>query len=354
MQAVTYEAFGGPLAVRNVPDPHPSPDGVVIEVRATGVCRSDWHGWQGHDPDIRTLPHVPGHELAGVVREIGRDVLQWRPGDRVTIPFVAGCGGCATCRRGAPQVCPDQYQPGFTGWGSFAEAVAVRYADYNLVRIPEEISFAAAASCGCRLGTAFRAVAQQGQVQAGDWLAVFGCGGVGLSAVMVGAALGARVIAVDIQPAALALAQQLGAEIVVDAGEHAEPAATIAEMTGGGVDVALDALGSIATASQSILSLRRQGRHVQVGLLAGAEAAGSLPMGRVIGWELQLVGSHGIAAVDYAALWDWTLAGRLQPERLIAERIALSDVPQALAAMGQFNRWGVAIAELGGPSPAAS
>ncbi len=189
MRAVVFDEFGGPLQVDCVADPTPPHDGVVLAVRAAGICRSDWHGWQGHDPDIKTLPHVPGHEFAGEVLAVGRDVRKWRAGDRVTMPFVAGCGACPECRAGAPQVCDAQFQPGFTAWGAFAEAAAVRYADFNLVRLPDEMDFVTAACFGCRLATAYRAVALQGRVAAGEWVAVHGCGGLGLSAVMIARAL---------------------------------------------------------------------------------------------------------------------------------------------------------------------
>ncbi|MGP4012786.1 alcohol dehydrogenase catalytic domain-containing protein, partial [Streptomyces sp. 4N124] len=198
MRAVMFERYGQPAEVRNdAPDPTPAPHGVLVRVEATGLCRSDWHGWQGHDEDI-TLPHVPGHELAGVVEAVGDRVTAWRPGDRVTVPFVCACGTCASCAAGDQQVCERQTQPGFTHWGSFAEYVALDHADVNLVAVPDGMSFATAASLGCRFATAFRAVVQQGRVAAGEWVAVHGCGGVGLSAVMIAAASGARVIAVDV------------------------------------------------------------------------------------------------------------------------------------------------------------
>ncbi len=148
MKAVVYERFGGPLSVAQVADPVPADDGVVIRVQASGICRSDWHGWMGHDPDITSLPHVPGHELAGIVEETGRHVVRWKRGDRVTLPFVCGCGGCPECTAGHPQVCDHQFQPGFTGWGSFARYVAIRYADMNLVRLPDEVDSVTAASPG--------------------------------------------------------------------------------------------------------------------------------------------------------------------------------------------------------------
>jgi D-arabinose 1-dehydrogenase-like Zn-dependent alcohol dehydrogenase len=176
MRAVVFERYGEPAEVREVPDPRPAEHGVVVRVEATGLCRSDWHGWMGHDPDI-TLPHVPGHELAGVVEEVGARVTGWRPGDRVTVPFVCGCGSCPSCAAGDHQVCERQTQPGFTHWGSFAQYVALDHADVNLVAVPDDLSYATAASLGCRFATAFRAVVQQGRVAAGEWVAVHGWGG---------------------------------------------------------------------------------------------------------------------------------------------------------------------------------
>ena len=265
MRALVFEAFGGPLEVRDVPAPEPSPGGVVLRVEATGVCRSDWHGWQGHDPDVR-LPHVPGHELAGTVEAVGADVVRWSAGDRVTVPFVCACGQCAVCAAGEHQVCPHQTQPGFTHWGSFAELVALEAADVNLVRLPDELTSATAASLGCRYATAYRAVVQVGRVRAGEHVVVHGCGGVGLSAVQVAVASGAQVVAVDVSPGALELAASFGATTLVDASAGGVVEA-VREATGGGAALSLDALGSSTTCVDSVLGLAPRGRHVQVGLL---------------------------------------------------------------------------------------
>src|SRR4051794_23050817 len=128
----------------------------------------------GQDADI-TLPHVPGHELAGVIEAAGPAVTRWRAGDRVTVPFICACGRCASCAAGDQQVCERQTQPGFTHWGSFAEFVAIEDADVNLVGLPPELGFSAAAGLGCRFATAFRAVTVHGRVTPGDWVAVHGC-----------------------------------------------------------------------------------------------------------------------------------------------------------------------------------
>ncbi|WP_326823804.1 zinc-dependent alcohol dehydrogenase family protein [Streptosporangium sp. NBC_01756] len=395
MRAVVFDAFGAEPRVREVPAPVPSPGGAVVRVEATGLCRSDWHGWQGHDPDIRVLPHVPGHELAGVVEAVGAGVGSWRPGDRVTVPFVCACGSCSTCATGDQQVCERQTQPGFTHWGSFAEYVAIENADVNLVGLPAEMTFPTAASLGCRFATAFRAVVTVGRVQPGEWVAVHGCGGVGLSAVMIAAAAGARVIAVDVSPQALELAARFGAAATVIApggpsrrtdaapggssrensgvtpggssrendgatpggasrkndgatpigspqenGGAAPPsdahasggvAERIRDLTGGGAHASIDALGSPQTCASSIESLRRRGRHVQIGLLPGLT---SLPMNRVIGHELEILGSHGMAAHAYPAMLEMVGSGLLRPDLLVTRTIGLDEAGPALAAIG--------------------
>ena len=215
MRAIVMDQFREPLAVREVPDPMPPERGVVVRVLATGLCRSDWHGWMGHDDDIDELPHVPGHELAGEIAAVGSGVHQWSVGDRVTMPFVEGCGDCEWCRSGNAQVCPRQEQPGFTHWGSYAELVALHAADTNLVAIPPGVPFEAAASLGCRFATAYRAMTGRARVQPGEWVTVVGAGGVGLSAVMIAKALGAHVVAVDRSRAALDVASRIGADHTV-------------------------------------------------------------------------------------------------------------------------------------------
>jgi alcohol dehydrogenase len=342
VRALYYEAFRGPVAIQNLPDPTPTPDGVVIRVRASGLCRSDWHGWMGHDADIR-LPHVPGHELAGVVESVGAEVKHWQPGDRVTLPFVCGCGSCPQCASGNHQVCDHQFQPGFTHWGSFAEYVAIGYADLNLVRLPESVDFVTAASLGCRFATSFRAVIDQGRIDRDQWLAVHGCGGVGLSAIMIGQALGARVIAVDIDDAKLALARDIGASACINANASNDVSAKIRELSKGGAHVSIDALGSPVTCFNSIAGLRKRGRHVQVGLLAPDERNARIPTGLVVANELEILGSHGMQAHRYPQMLEMMAAGSLQPQKLIGQTIGLEDAPAALVAMDRFAEVGVTV-----------
>jgi alcohol dehydrogenase len=344
VRAAVFREFGGPLAIEQVPDPAPPPDGVVIAVGATGVCRSDWHAWMGHDPDV-ALPHVPGHELAGTIAAVGRDVRGIRLGERVTVPFCLGCGRCAPCRAGETQICDDDFQPGFTGWGSFAELVALPYAELNVIRLPEAVGLVAAAALGCRFMTAYAAIAVHGRPEPGDWVAVHGCGGVGLSAIMIAVAENARVAAVDIDPAKLALAAELGAEVVVDA-RAGDPAAAVREATGGGAHVALDALGSAATCAASVGSLRKRGRHVQVGLMLAGDRSAPVPMDRVIGYELSLHGVHGMAVRHYPALLDAVAAGRLDPGRLVGATVPLERAGEELEAMGRFAQRGTTVVRI--------
>ena len=341
MKAVVYDDYGRVPELRDVPSPECPDGGVVVAVKATGVCRSDWHAWKGHDPV--SLPHTPGHELAGVVASVGSGVRDWVVGDRVTVPFVCGCGQCSWCLAGEAQVCPDQTQPGFTGPGSFAELVAIHGADTNLVRLPDSVDFVTAASLGCRFATAFRALTTHGRLGAGEWLAVHGCGGVGLSAVMIAVALGARVVAVDVNPAALERASSLGASAVVDAGTVEDVAAAIREVTRGGAHVSIDAFGSPELAVASVRSLRRRGRHVQAGLLLGPRSTPPLPMDLVIAQELEIYGSHGMPARNYPAMLSLIEDGTLRPADLVGRVIGLEDAGAALAAMDRTGQTGMTV-----------
>ena len=342
MKALYYETFGGPVSLQNLPDPAPSPSGVVISVKASGLCRSDWHGWMGHDPDIR-LPHVPGHELAGEIVATGKNVTRWRIGDRVTVPFVGGCGSCPQCVSGNHQICDRQFQPGFTHWGSFAELVAINYADVNLVRLPDEMNVVTAASLGCRFVTSFRAVVAQGRVSGGEWVAVHGCGGVGLSAIMIANALGANVIAIDISDEKLHFAKNFGAIATVNAATSPDVVGQIREISDGGAHVSIDALGSATTCFNSIANLRKRGKHVQVGLMTGDHRHPKIPMDTVIANELEIVGSHGLQAHKYPTLLAMIAAGKLQPERLIGKTISLTEAAIALTQMDSFSGTGITV-----------
>jgi alcohol dehydrogenase len=342
MKAILLESFKHPPRVTQVPDPETPDQGILLEVKASGLCRSDWHAWMGHDLDIE-LPHVPGHEFAGIIREVGKGVKNWKVGDRVTVPFVCACGTCPTCQSGNQQICDDQFQPGFTHWGSFAQYVAVHRAEVNLVKLPDSVSFEAAASLGCRFATSFRGIVAQGKVSGGQWVAIHGCGGVGLSAILIAAALGATVIAVDISEDKLALAKAAGASFLVNAKNTEDIAGAIRDLSGGGVHVSVDALGSKRTCYTSIASLRKRGKHIQIGLLAGSETDPPIPMHLVIAKELEILGSHGMQGHAYPEMLQLILDHKLAPEKLIGKRISLEAAAEALVRMDTFEETGMLI-----------
>ncbi len=342
MKAVYYEEFQGKVEIKEVANPTVSPGSVIVKVAATGICRSDWHGWMGHDPDI-VLPHVPGHELAGTISEIGSEIKNFKVGDRVTVPFVSGCGCCPECQTGNHQVCDKQFQPGFTAWGSFAEFVEIKYADINLVHLPDEIDFVTAASLGCRFITSFRAVIDQGKVTAGQWVAVHGCGGVGLSAINIAAGAGASVIAIDIDDSKLDLAKKLGAKIGINAKQVDSVPAEIIKETVRGAHLSIDALGSQETCFNSISCLRKRGKHIQVGLTTADHKHPKIPMDKVVAHEIEILGSHGMQAFRYDAVFEMIKAGKVHPELMLGKTISLEEAPEALVNMNKFENLGVTV-----------
>jgi len=341
VKAAIYKQFNGPITVENVVDPIAASTGVVLHVRACGICRSDWHGWMGNDPDI-SLPHIPGHELSGEIAAVGATITKWKIGDRVTLPFVCGCGTCEQCLSGNQQICDRQFQPGFTAWGGFAEYVAIEYADTNLIRLPDGIDFVTAASLGCRFATSYRAVVDQGRVAEGQWVAVYGCGGVGLSAIMIASAFCARVVAVDIADDKLEFAKSIGAEAVVNS-THDDPVAAIMEITVGGPHISIDALGHPEILFNSVSSLRKRGRHIQVGIMESGQHNSSIPVDKIIAREIEILGSHGMQAHRYPEMLEMIRDGKLQPQKLIARTVSLSESPTELVNMNSFNAAGVTV-----------
>ncbi len=343
MRAAVYERFGGPITVQTVADPDVCPGEVVVEVLAVGLCRSDLHGWHGTDPDI-ACPHVGGHEFVGRVVAVGHGVTRFAPGDRIVAPFVCGCGRCGPCLAGQHQVCRNQQQPGFTRWGAFAGLTTIPFADVNAVVVPDGVGDSVAALVGCRVSTAYRGVVERGRLAAGEVLCVHGCGGVGLAAIALGRALGARVVAVDVNHDALALARTMGADDLVNASTVMDVGASVQELTGG-AHVSVDCLGHTSTLSSSILGLRPLGRHVQIGLFPSATA--DLPISRVIRDELEVLGVHGLSASLFAEVFALITSGRLDLAPMVTRTISLDDLPDALPAMDGFANAGVAVVTSG-------
>ena len=339
MRAAVLRAYRADLAIEQVAEPECPVDGVVLQVLACGVCRSDYHGWAGDHARV-TPGQVLGHEYCGEVLEAGAR-SGWKPGDRVLAPFILACGSCPSCRSGQSNTCPDQRLPGFTQSGAFAERIAVPF-DHNLVRLPDSLTPALAAGLGCRVTTAWHALTGRAALQAGEWLAVHGTGGVGLATLLLGRAIGARVVVVDVVAEKLSHAIGLGAEAAVDA-RDGEVAARIIEITGGGAHVSVEALGTQATTNASLECLRPLGRHVQVGMPTGPSARMEINMNRVYMHNLALYGTRGMPAWRYPSLLGLIGAGRVDIRPMVAEEIALSGASAALRAFAGPTRPGVSV-----------
>ncbi len=335
---------------------------------ATGVCRSDWHGWKGHDDDIAKhgLPFIPGHEFSGIVIERGRNVRCLKVGDRVAIPFILSCGHCSECELHKPTVCLDQSQPGFTMPGSFAEFVCIPRADRNVRVIPPKVSFVEAAALGCRFTTAYRAIVQQGLGLNGmgpgiitqrspkntpkKTLCIFGCGGLGMSCIMIAKAFQEEgnigsVIAVDVSSKVLEKAVELGADKVVNVKilkhDDNEVRRSVLDLTNGlGADLTVDAAGFASTCENAIHCTRRGGRMVQVGLPIGGRSP-NVPMGMVVGKELEIVGSHGFAATELPDLLQLVQTRKLDVQKLIEKESTLKEGVEALMAMDHGSPLGM-------------
>jgi alcohol dehydrogenase len=341
MKAAVFDAFGGPISIREVTSLVPRQGAALIDVQACGICRSDWHAWMGHDSEVQ-LPHVPGHELAGIVSAVGEGTQRWRVGDRVTVPFCCGCGTCLECLTANSHICDHYTQPGFTHWGGFAEQVEIQHADFNLVRLPESIDWITAASLGCRFVTSFRGLVMQARLQAGEWLAVHGCGGVGLSAIMIAKAIGAQIIGIDIQPKRLQLATTLGADEVID-GSRCDVPSRILEITGRGANVSIDALGDHRTCWNSIQCLAKRGRHIQIGLMLGDHSNPPIPMASVIAKELEIYGSHGIQPFEYSRIFEMIARDKLNPQVLVSDTVTLEQATELLMRFGEFPNTGISV-----------
>ena len=340
MKAAVYRAFNGSIEIEQVNDPVVNEAGAIIEVRASGICRSDWHGWKGHDPDIK-LPHVPGHEFSGVVKEIGSKVAQFKVGDRVTAPFCCGCAHCAQCLKGNQHICDNHFQPGFTDWGSFAQSVHINNADFNLIKLPASLDFVSSAALGCRFITAFHGIVNQGKVDKSMFVAIHGCGGVGLSAIMIAAAYGAKVIAVDINGQNLEKARTFGADYTINATTE-DVVGRVHDITNGGANLSMDALGSTETSSNSINCLAKKGKHIQVGIL-GTESNILVSTADLIAKEIEIIGSHGMPIADYDIIFNLIANKKIDLSLLIDKTVSLEQVDQEMRSMDAYSNSGMVV-----------
>jgi D-arabinose 1-dehydrogenase-like Zn-dependent alcohol dehydrogenase len=346
MRAAVMEAIRQPLVVREVPDPELPSNGAILRAEAEGVCRSDWHAWSGDWSWIGLTPALPlvmGHEFCGVIEEVGKDVRNFKRGDRVLVPFSQGEGTCEYCRTGNSHVCVRPQLPGFSYWGGYGRLVAVPQADVNLVPMPDQVGFLEGAALGCRFMTSYHGVVDRAQVKPGEWVAVHGCGGIGLSAIHIASAIGATVIAVDLDDRKLELAKKVGAAHVVN-GKSTDAVKAILELTRGGAHVAVDALGIAATCRNAIMSLRKQGRSLQIGLTSQNEKGDvALPIDRMVTMELQLIASLGMPASRYPSMLAMVAAKKLRPGDMITETVGLEGASRVLQEMTSFQNVGMSI-----------
>ncbi|MFZ5652940.1 MAG: zinc-dependent alcohol dehydrogenase family protein [Pseudomonadota bacterium] len=347
MKAAVLEAFNKPFVIHDHwPEPKCGPEDAIIKVAANGVCRSDWHvcvgdwSWLGLQPE---LPHVIGHEFVGEVAEVGARVTKFKVGDRVVCPFNLGCGTCEYCASGHQNVCIEGNLAGFKTSGGYGQYAHILDADLNLVRLPESVPFIDAASMGCRFMTSFHGIVDQARVAAGEWVAIHGCGGIGLAATQIANALGANVIAVDIHDQALEVARKMGAVHTVNAGRD-NPAEAIKELTGGGAQVSVDALGIATTCLNSVMSLRKRGRHLQIGLTTQAEKGFvSLPVDLIVAMELEFVGTIGMQPRRYSSMLNMVESGKLRPGEMVTNVLPVEKASEVIESMGSFGTVGTTV-----------
>lgn len=349
MRAAVLEEYQEPLTIQDIDAPDPDAEGAVIEMDACGICRSDWHGWQGEWDWLGIQPpkgHVLGHEPAGTVIEVGDEVTNVSEGDRVTVPFNIGDGTCHQCRTGHGNTCENVMPLGFAEPvpGAFAEQLHVPIADHNAVHLPDSVDPVEMAGLGCRFMTSFHALAHRADIEAGDWVTIHGCGGVGLSAVHIADALGANVIAVDLDDEKLQKATELGAVETVNANEADDTPEAVKAVAGGGVDISVDALGIETTCRNSVMSLGTRGQHIQVGLSTrDEEGMVSLPTDLMVMQEIEFIGSLGMAPTSYGEIFRMVETGKLDPSAVVSETVALDDVSDRLASMTEFGTMGIPV-----------
>lgn len=324
MKAALFEGTGRPLAIEEVPTPEPGPGEALVRVAACGVCHTDLHYLDHGTPTFKSPPLVLGHEVAGLVEEVGEGVDSVASGDRVLLPAVLSCGDCRACRTGRENICENGVMLGNHVDGGYAEFVAVPARD--VFHLPEEIPLVEGAIIADALTTPYHAVVNRGAVRPGDEVVVVGCGGIGLNVVQVATALGARVTALDIAADKRDWARRLGAVNVLDPSAEERPAKAVRAATGGGADVAFEAVGKAETQGLALDALRTGGRLVLVGY-----SPESLPLnaGRVMFRELEVVGSLGCRPVDYPRAIEMARQGRVVVEELVTHRFPLEEIGEA-------------------------
>ncbi len=333
MKAVRLTAVGRPLEMQEVAVPEVGPQDVLVQVRAAGICHSDAHYRAGVSP-VQPLPMTLGHEVSGQVAKVGAAVADWQPGDRVCLHYLATCGRCGYCHQGTEQFCISGQMIGKHRDGGYAEYIVVPAR--SVFPLPEPIPFEQGAVMMCSSATAFHAL-RKGRLAAGESVAIFGVGGLGMSAIQLARAMGSlRVYAVDLDAGRLALARQLGA-VPINARES-DPAAEIQRRSGWrGVDVALDLVGVAATLRPALASLAPFGRVVTVGL--GDQPVSIYPYQEIINREAEIIGCSDHLASEIPLLTELVRCGSLDLAPVVTETIPL-HAASINAVLDRLQRYG--------------
>ena len=299
MKAAVFHETGKPLSIEEVPTPEPGPGEVLVKVAACGICHTDLHYIDHGVPTFKKPPLILGHETSGNVAALGAGVEKWKEGDRVLLPAVYGCGQCVMCRKGRENICQQMVMFGNNVDGGYAEYILAPAKDMFL--LPDDIPLIEGCVIADAVTTPFHAVINRGAVKPGDQVVVFGCGGIGINLVQMAAAMGARVIAVDLSEEKLEWARKLGAAETINPAGIERIDKTIRKMTGGGADISFEAIGLPETQQQAFACLRTGGRFVMVGF---SNKPMQLDAGRTMYFEMEVIGSLGCPLDEINAAFD--------------------------------------------------
>ncbi len=324
MKAAVFYEPDQPLKVEEVPTPEPGVGEILVKVAACGVCHTDLHYIDHGIPTFKKPPMILGHECSGTVAGIGEGVGNWKIDDRVLLPAVLSCGTCKMCRMGRENICDNMRMFGNHVDGAYAEYVLAPAKD--ALPVPEEVPLIEGSIIADAISTPFHAVVNRGNVKAGDWVAIFGCGGVGINCVQVAAAVGASVIAIDMVPEKLEIAKSLGAQATINPNEVERVDKEIRKITGGGVDVAFEAIGNPRTIEAAYSTIRKGGLCVVVGY---THKTVDLPASKLMFFEQAIIGSLGCRPVDYPRIIELARTGAIKVKELVTGSFGLDSINDA-------------------------
>ncbi len=332
MKAAIFHGSGKPLTIEEVPTPEPGPGEIVLKVAACGVCHTDLHYLDHGVATAKAPPMILGHEPSGIVSAVGAGVKNFKEGDRALLPAVYTCGSCQACREGRENICASMVMFGNHVDGAYAEFVKAPAKD--AFHLPEEIPLEEGAIIADATSTPFHAVVNRARVRPGQSVVVFGCGGVGINAVQIAAAVGGAVIAVDLIPQKLELAKRLGAVAVVNPSQVESVSKEIRKLTGGGAEIAIECIGKPAVMSEAFNCLRTGGRLVVIGY---SHENLTIKAGKIMFQELEIIGSLGCRPVDYPRLIELVRQGKVKVKELVTGRFPLEKLNEAFDLLRSGN-----------------